>query len=619
MKSSLYGYAGRILHVNLTSGKTSFEQLKEDFARKYFGATGFGIKLLMEHQKPGIDPLSPDNVLVLSNGPLAGTMAPTGGNGHGFFAKSPATDLIGESYSHGYFGGELKRAGYDVVIIKGKAPKPSYLWIDDDAVEIMDAKPYWGKTTWEVETMIKEDHGDHYVRVSLIGPAGEKLCKFASIMNDTYRSAGRTGLGAVMGSKNLKAIAVRGSKDVKVADPEGMLKYCKDLYERCKGPATMKYRTLGTPENILVLNKLAALPTRNWQQATFEGAEKVSGEFLNERFVAKIAACLSCPMRCEHIALVDEGPYKGTIVRVEYQPLNSFGPICGIDRLDTVIKCIELCDLYGMDSISAGAVVGFAMECFERELINRDQTEGLELTFGNSEAAVELTKKIAYRQGMGDVLAEGVKRAAEKIGGDAEKFAMHIKGLEMTNYDIRGLKTAALGYAVSRRGADHQRHGAYSPDVAGRVDRFKAEKGRGKIVADMEDQYVIIDSAIMCKFTRGIWKWYDDVAKLYNIVSGFDVTPEELRLVGVRVNSLARLYNIREGLTRRDDTLPVRVMTEPIPDGVAKGAYVSQAELDLLLDDYYQYRGWTKEGVPTEAKLKELGLEEYAQLTKKEG
>lgn len=615
----MYGYAGRILHVDLTSGKTSFEPLKEDFARKYFGATGFGIKLLMEHQKPGVDPLGPDNVLIFIDGPLAGTMAPTAGNGFGVFAKSPATNFIGEAYSHGYFGGELKRAGYDAIVIKGRAPKPTYLWIDDDAVELMDASAYWGKTTWEAETMLKDDHGDHYVRVSLIGPAGENLCRFASIMNDTYRSAGRTGLGAVMGSKKLKAIAVRGSKDVKVADPEGLYNYCKDLYERCKGPKTLKYRTLGTPENVLVLNRLAALPTRNWQAATFEGAEKVSGEYLNERFVGKIVACLSCPMRCEHIAVVDEGPYKGTIVRVEYQPLNSFGPICGIDRLDAIIKCIELADLYGMDSISTGVVVGFAMECFEKGLITEKDTEGLELTFGNHEAAVETVRKIAYRQAIGDVLAEGVMRAAEKIGGGAEQFAMHIKGLEITNYDIRGLKTAALGYAVSRRGADHQRHGSYSPDVKGTVDRFKAEKGRGKIVADMEDQYVIVDSAVLCKFSRGIWKWYDDVAKLYNLVTGFDMTPEEMNLVGTRVNTLARLYNIREGLTRKDDRVPIRVMKLPIPEGVAKGSYVSQEDLDLLLDDYYEYRGWDKDGIPTEATLKELGLEEYAYLMGKEG
>jgi len=320
-------------------------------------------------------------------------------------------------------------------------------------------------------------------------------------------------------------------------------------------------------------------------------------------------------MRCEHVAVVPEGPYEGATARVEYEPTMAFGPYCGVDRLDAVIRAIELCDLYGIDAISTGIIVGFGMECYERGLIDGKQTGGLELEFGNHEAMVKMVEKIGLRQDVGDILAEGVKRAAERIGQGSGEFAMHIKGLEMTGYDVRGLKTCALGYAVSRRGADHQRHGSYGPDLAGKVDRFKAEKGRGKIVVNDEDNYCIYDSMILCKFSRGIWKGYDEIASVYTAVTGIPMTGEELRMAGERMSNLARLYNMREGLTRKDDSLPPRVMNLPIPDGVARGSLVTQEELDLLLDDYYEARGWTSDGVPKKKKLKELGLEEYVGVT----
>ncbi len=603
----MFGYAGNILHVDLSNEKFSKETFTEDFAKKYIGATGFGIKILLEHQKPGIDPLGPENVLIFSVGPVTGTLVPASGSKYGVFGKSPATGFIGEAYSTGFFGQELRRTGWDMIVIKGKAAKPVYLWIDDGSIQLMDAKHLWGKDIWETEETIKDEIGDFYVRVAAIGPAGEKLSRIAGIVNDRYRAAGRTGLGAVMGSKNLKAVAVRGSQGVKVANPEGFMEFFKELFERARGPATSKYRELGTPVNVLVLNELGALPTRNWQKATFEGAEKISGEYLNQKYVEKIVACGACPCRCEHIAIVDEGPYKGTAVRVEYQPTYALGSCCAVDRLDAVIKCIELCNRYGLDAISTGVVVSFAMECYEKGIINAD---GLDLKFGNHEAMVSLIEKIAFREGIGDILAEGVKIAAEKIGNGSENWAMHIKGLEMSGYDVRSLKTAALGYAVSRRGACHQRHGAYGPDVKGTVDRFKAEKGRGKIVMDMEDLYCIFDSFILCKFTRGIYDIYPELAKLYQLTTGIDMTAEELRLAGERITNMARLYNIREGLTRKDDHLPIRVMKDPIPEGVAEGQVVTQEGLDLMLDDYYETRGWTNEGVPTSETLKRLDLED---------
>jgi aldehyde:ferredoxin oxidoreductase len=608
----LYGYAGRILHVDLTTGKTYTEPLNEEYAKKYIGGIGLGMRLWLDNSKAGVDPFSPENPLVLATGPTSGTVWPTGGNGHAFVAKSPQSYGIGESKSHGSFGTELKRAGYDAVIFHGKAEKPVYVWIDDDSVQILDASHLWGKSPAETEDMIKEELGDYYIRVAAIGPAGEKLVRIACIINEKTRAAGRCGMGAVMGSKNLKAIAVRGTHDVTVAKPDEFLEFVKEFHERMKGPATKKYRTLGTPENVLVHNALHCMPTRNYNNAHFEAAEKVSGEYLNERYVAKIIGCSSCAMRCEHICVVTEGPYKGAMARVEYEPLWALGPYCGIDRLDAVIKGSELCNYYGMDSISAGVIVGFAMDCFENGILTAKDMDGIEARFGNHEALVKLLEKMGKREGIGDILAEGVKFAAEKIGKGAEKLAQHIKGVEVTGYDLRCLKTAALGFAVSFRGADHNRHGAYAFDVKGKFNRLKYEKGRAKAVKDIEDVYTIIDSLIICKFSRGTYyKEFEDLAKLYMLVTGWETTPEDMRLKGERINNLARVINIREGLGRKDDHLPYKVMHMPIPDeGPSKGAYVTQEELDMMLDDYYEVRGWTRDGIPTPEKLKALGMDD---------
>ena len=611
----MHGYAGKILYVDLSTGATRTEPLSEEFVKKYVGGVGFGIKMLLDNHEPGIDPFDPANPLIFAVGPLAATMAPTTGK-YCVFAKSPESHLLGEGYSTGFFGPELKRAGYDILVIKGRSEKPVYLWIDDDSVQLIGANHLWGKTTWETETAIREELGDYYIRVATIGPAGEKLVRVACIINDHWRAIGRTGLGAVMGSKNLKAVAVRGTNDITVADPEGLREHCLEQYEEMShGSKTVKYRTLGTPANVLTLNAAAAMPTRNYQSATFEGAETVSGEYLNEHFVVKIQGCEVCPMRCEHVAVIPEGPWKGSSARLPYEPLMALGPFCGVDRLEGVIKAKEICDKYGMDAISAGIIIGFAMECFETGLIDEKDTGGLDLRFGNYEAMVEMTEKMAFRQDIGDLLAEGVKRASQKIGKGSEEFASHIKGVETTGYDLRGLKTCALGYAVSRRGADHQRHGSYGHDLSGKVDRFKVEKGRGKLVMDDEDNYCVFDALILCKFNRSLWD-YERMARIYREVTGIPMTGEEMHKAGERASNLGRLYNIREGLTRKDDHLPPRVMKLPIPSGVAKGSFVSQKELDFLLDDYYAARGWTREGVPTIEKLKELGLEEYTHIVK---
>lgn len=615
----LHGYAGRVLHVDLSTGKTHVEPLNEDYARKYIGGIGLGMRMWLDHSKPGVEPFSPENPLIISTGPISGTMWPTGGNGHAFVAKSPQTYGVGEAKAHGSFGTELKRAGYDVVVFKGKAERPSYLWIDDDSVQVLDAKSLMGKSPAETEDAIREELGDYYIRVAAIGVAGEKLSRIACIINDKTRAAGRTGLGAVMGSKNLKAVAVRGTRDITVEKLDEFMEYVKEFHERMKGPAAQKYRTLGTPENVLVHNSLACMPTRNYNNASFEGAEKVSGEVLNEKYVAKIIGCSSCAMRCEHMCVVTEGPYKNTMTRMEYETLWALGPYCGVDRLDAIIKGMELSNHYGIDAISAGVIAGFAMDCYENGILTQKELDGIDAHFGNAEAMVQLVEKIGKCEGIGSILAEGVKVAAQKIGKGAEKLAQHIKGVEVTGYDLRCLKTAALGFAVSFRGADHNRHGAYAFDVKGKVNRLIAEKGRGKMVKGMEDSYAVIDSLIVCKFSRGTYyKEFEDMAKLYTLVTGFEMTPEDLRLAGERINNVGRLFNVREGLGRKDDTLPWKVMHLPIPDeGPSKGAMVTQAELDLLLDDYYEARGWTREGVPTAEKLKELGMDDLIHITER--
>ncbi|MCJ7559222.1 aldehyde ferredoxin oxidoreductase family protein, partial [Candidatus Bathyarchaeota archaeon] len=502
----MFAYAGKILRVNLTTGQVSTESLSEEMAKQYIGGIGLGIRLLMDNSKPGTDPFSPDNPIIFATGPLSGTMGPTAGNGYAVVSKSPATGGVGEAKAHGFFGPDLKRAGYDAVIITGKSEKLVYLWIDDDLVQLKDAENLKGKSPYETDVAIRDELGDYYIRVSAIGMAGEKLCRFAAIINDEFRAIGRTGMGAVMGSKNLKAVAVRGTKDVNVADLEGFTEFVKLIHERMKGPATKKYKTLGTPENVLVLNSLGALATRNFAQATFEGADKVSGEYLNEHYVKKIVGCATCGMRCDHIAVVPEGPYKGSTSRLEFECLWSMGPLCGVDRLDAIIEAMRLTNEYGMDGISIGVVIAFAMDLYEHGIITKEQTNGLDLRFGNAEALVEMVKRIGKREGwLGDVLAEGTMRAAEKIGNGAEKYACHIKGLELPGYDLRSLKTAALGFSVSFRGACHLRNGAYSPDVKGKVNRFKIEKGRGKLISEEGDVYNVIDSLIVCKFSRGTY------------------------------------------------------------------------------------------------------------------
>ncbi len=615
----LLGYSGRILYVDLTTGKNHTEKLDEQTAKKFVGGIGLGMHLWLNHSKQGTEPFSPENPLVLALGPLSGTMFPTGGNGHAFITKSPATKGVAEAVSHGTFGTELKRAGYDAVILTGKSDRPIYLWIDDDTVELREASKLWGTSPENTEESIRNEIGDYYVRVASIGLAGEKLCNFAAVINDRTRAAGRTGVGAVMGSKNLKAIAVRGTHDIEISKPDVFFSMVKEFHERMKGPAAQKYRTMGSTENLMIQNSMFCLPTRNFNESHFEFADRISSQVINERFIAKIIACNSCAMRCEHEALIKDGHYKGTMARIEYDSLWALGPNCGIDKINSIIKAAERCNFYGLDAQSTGVTISFVMDCHEKGILTHEELEGIDAHFGNQSALLLLIDRIAKREGIGNILADGVKAASEKIGKGSEKLALHVKGLEVTGFDIRCLKTAALSYAVSFRGADHNRSGAYTFDLTGKVNRLKAEAGRGKIVKDLEDSYNLIDSLIVCKNSKGtFYKELEEMANIYSAVTGIEVTPQELALAGERIQALAKIINTREGLTRKDDTLPWKVLNQPISDdGPVKGAVVTQDELNLMLDDYYQARGYNNKGIPTRAKLQELGLEEYLSITEK--
>lgn len=606
------GYAGKYLVVDLTAGKAKVEALREDVAVNFIGGYGFGARTLYDYVPAGVDPHSPESVLAWWTGPLAGTVVPTASK-YAVFARSPLTNFFGFGIASGGFAHELKSAGWDGIVFTGRSSKPVYFFVDDDHYEIRDASRIWGRTTWETEEMIKEELGDDLIRVASIGPAGEILVRIANITNDRNRQVGRTGMGAVMGSKRLKAVAVRGTRAVEVADPEGLFKLSMELNEKCQGPKTEKYRVYGTPANVLVHQKLGCLPSYNFQRGTFEYAEEVSGERMLQTHVRKIVACTNCPIACDHVNEVKEGPYKGAVASVDYESLNMLGPCCGVRDLNAITKGVQICDTMGVDTISAGVIVAWAMECYERGILTDDMVDGLDLRFGNADAMIRALEMLCKREGnLGKLLAEGVKRASEAVGRGSERFAIHNKGLEWGAYSMRSLKTSTLGFATSVRGACYLRSGSYQVDVRGSVDRLKLDRSRGRIVFEGENLYAVIDSLILCKFIRGVVS-VDDMARLYSLATGYQMTAQQILLAGERIHNLAKCFNVRHGASRKDDYPPPRAFEEEMPDDVVKGARITREEYDEALDGYYEARGWTREGIPTRRKLRELGLEAEAE------
>ena len=604
----LYGYNGRALVVDLTRQQSYWQTLDADVLRRFIGGTGLGAYLLYKHCPPGIDAYDPANPLIFVTSPLVGSRLTTSSK-FAVLTKSPLTGFIGDSLSSSFMATELKKTGCDALIVSGRSESPCLLSIDDGEVKFLDARSFMGMTTLDTERAIKQQLG-HRTRVACIGPAGENLVRFASITNDGGRQAARTGPGAVMGSKNLKAIAVRGTHAVPVRDHDALNSIGADLTRRSLGPATEKYRTLGTMANVSVFNSLGTLPTRNFQQSTFDGAEGVSAEKFHESNFVKNAHCANCTIGCEKI-LVTSDKGKKAQGRMEYESAFALGPLVGVADGNTVIRASTLCDELGMDTISVGATIAWAMECFERGILTTEDTDGIDLRFGSGDELLECVRLIAERKGIGDLLAEGSRGAAQLIGQGTNAWAMQVKGLEMPGYEPRSLKTMALGLAVSTRGACHNRSSAYEADFSARVDRLKVDEVRGRITAEGEDFSAVLDSLIWCKFLRKAFgDLYEESAEIYRHITGWDMTAEELQLAGERINNLKKQFNIREGWSRDDDTLPPRVFDEVLPTGVVEGVGLSRQDLDMMVQAYYLARGWREDGTIPAAKLKELGLED---------
>ena len=602
----MFGYHGRALLVDLTAESVRWEPLDERVLKSFIGGIGLGTYLLYRHCPPGTEPLSPGNPLIFVTSPLVGSRLTTSSK-FAVVTKSPLTGFIGDSLSSSFLATELKNTGCDALVITGRSEPPTLLSIVDGSVKFLDASDLLGLSTSETENEVKARLGRR-TRVACIGPAGERLVKFASIANDGGRQAGRTGPGAVMGSKNLKAIALRGTNRVPVADSKWLDIAGRDLTRRSLGPATEKYRTLGTVANVSVFNRLGTLPTLNFQQSTFDGAEQVSGEEFHQSHHVKSAHCANCTIGCEQIVATNDDQPKAS-GRMEYESAFALGPLVGVSDPNAVIRASQFCDQAGIDTISAGGTIAWAMESFSKGILTREDTGGVDLRFGSVEAVMDTLEKIAERRGLGDLLAEGSRHAAAEVGKGSEAWAMHVKGLEMPGYEPRSLKTMALGLAVATRGACHNRSSAYEADFSSTVDRLKADERRGQITADGEDFSTVLDSLIWCKFLRKAFNdLYVESADIYEHVTGWPMSADELKRAGERINNLKKLFNIREGWTRADDTLPPRALDEKLLDGVAEGVGLPREELDLMIGAYYRARGWNDDGTIPDEKLRELGL-----------
>ena len=599
----MYGFHGRLLHIDLSTGTSSWADIEERRLRAFLGGIGLGTSLLYEYAPPGVEPFSPANPLIFTSAPLVGTGLTTTAK-FAVVTKSPLTGFIADSLSSSHFALELKGVGLDALIITGRAVSMAYIFIHNQNVEIRTAEYLRGKSPVETESAIRSELAAPTIRVAAIGKAGENLVRFATISNEG-RHAGRGGVGAVMGSKNLKAIALCGDHPTAVADPTGVDRIAGAMRERSLGSLTDKYRKIGTVANLGVFNRLGTLPTRNFQQSTFDHAEALSGETLTENNFSRRHGCAACTIQCERLFKALNGEEQ----RLEYETLFALGPLCGIENPDVVLRAAQLCDHYGTDTISAGGTVAWAMECSERGLLPQAQR----LRFAQADDLLAIIPAIAERRGLGDLLAEGSRRAAIKIGGESMHWAMHVKGLELPGYEPRSLKTMALGLAVSPRGACHNRSGAYEADFSGTVDRFQADPRRGTLVSASEDFAAVLDSLIVCKFLRHCFKdFYREAAELLCKVTGWDHSSAELMGTGARIHTMKKLFNIREGWQPKDDWLPERLLSEKLPTGVGAGIGLSPDELRQMIQGYYQARGWDENGFVPKKVLAELELHAIA-------
>jgi aldehyde:ferredoxin oxidoreductase len=620
------GFAGKWLRIDLTTGKIEPQEYDRTLAEDYLGGNGFGTRLLWDNVGPEVDPLAPQNLLIIAAGPLIGTLVPNACRMEAI-AKSPLTGIYGDANAGGFFGPELKFAGWDAVVFTGRAPEPVYLALSDDRVELRPADELWGLTTSQTESAIRQAGHDPQIKVAAIGPAGENQVLFASIQVTSQRSLGRCGLGAVMGSKNLKAVGVRGRGPVYVADPDRFHDLAVEFHRRIRAnPIYPDVSAHGTPGIVSLMDPLGRFPTKNFQMGSFSEVDKINIEALIDRAFVRHMACFGCPIGCDKLYGLPDGPHAGTALHsVEYETLNSMGANILNADLDVILAANQLCDELGMDTISAGRMISFAMELWENEILNLDDTDGLPLRWSETDIVVPLLEKISRREGFGGLLAEGVRRAADAIGRGAEEYAMHVKGMEIAAQDGRAQKSMGLAHATSNRGADHlkafpvidetgypdearRRYGEeYLPEMADPL----AIKHKPLLVKDGEDFGAVVDSVGVCKsggtFVLAEIYW-PDIAAALEAATGMDMPVERLKRIGERIYNLQRCYNARHGITRADDRLPRRFTEDPSPSGNAEGQVV---ELDQMLEGYYRLREWDPEtGWPTEQKLRELGLEE---------
>ena len=597
------GWKGQLLRVDLTAGTCKIEALNEEWARTYLGGRGLASKYLCEEISPEVDPMSPENKLIMATGPLTGTYGAANGR-YMVITKSPLTGTIASSNSGGYFPSELKYAGFDMIIFEGKSAHPVYLQIRDGKAELVGAVHLWGKSTNETEdAILSEFHGD--AKIACIGPAGEIGVHFACIVNDKHRAAGRSGVGMVMGSKNLKAVAVRGTGGVKVANPKAYRDAALESYSMLKeNPVTGEgLGALGTPVLVNIMNQSGGLPTRNAQTGTFEGAEAISGETLASSYLKRNKSCMGCIISCGRVTKISDSRYEGDGEGPEYETLWAIGAACGISDLAAITKANYICNEAGMDTITAGSTIGCAMELFEKGLISEDEI-GMSLNFGDADNMVKLMEMTAKGEGFGKKIGLGSYRLADSYG--VPELSMSVKKLEFPAYDARMVQGMGLEYATSNRGACHVRGYLISPEILGLPEKLDpaATEGKAGWLKIFQDFTAVVDSAGVCLFTTfGIG--VPQFTKFCNAANGTNMSDEELLEAGDRIYNLERVFNLKAGIDPSQDKLPKRMIEEPLPDGPSKGEV---CKLDQMLPDYYQVRGWGSDGIPTEEKLQSLGL-----------
>jgi|YelNatPaOPRAMG01_1025707.scaffolds.fasta_scaffold10066_2 aldehyde:ferredoxin oxidoreductase len=620
----LYSYAGKILRVNLSNKTVKAEDTRKDVAQLLLGGNGYAAKILWDELKPGIDPLSPENKIVLMTGPITGTGAPGSGFWEACF-KSPLTGVWGESACGGWWGPMLKFAGFDGIIIEGASKDPVYLWVHDGEAEIKPAEGIWGQTVPKTEEMVRKEIGVPQARILSIGPAGEKLVRFAGIAVDLERYAGRKGGGALLGSKKVKAVAVYGEKEIPIAKPAEYgkaLKECEQaVYASLNSGGGFPNGTIGGYD---ACNQFGDLPTKYGETGSWEAVSDLYQNFVN-KYLVKNRACFGCMQACGRVSQVKEGPFATPVYGgPEYETTAGFTTFMLQKDIEPVIKANYLCNIYGLDTISTSHMIAFAMICYEKGLITTKDTDGLEVKWGDPDVVIKLVEKIAKREGFGDLLAEGVRRAAEKIGGEAPKIALHVKGLEMPYHDPRAGKTQAIEYGVSNTGMDHfHAHETLDVECYGAdlglipfglpdpktIDRFSEDPSKASIAKLVMDWGTVADALVICKFHQYVNLGPDKYAKLLSLATGWKIDGWELLKIGDRIFNLARAFNVREGIRRKDDMLPPRIM-QPATTGSTKGVGITNYE--AMLNEFYKLEEWDENGIPKPEKLKRLGLDDVA-------